>query len=59
MEEGRSDFKILPRTPAGNRPLGRPMCRWEDDIRMDVKEIGIHTRNWLIRLRIEIIGEPL
>ena len=40
MEEGRSAFKILTGTPAGNRPLRRP--RWEDNIRMDIKyeELG-------------------
>ena len=30
----------------GNRPLGRPRRRWEDDIRMDLKEMSINTRNW-------------
>ena len=47
MEEDRSAFKILTGTPAGKRPLGRPMHRWEDNIRMDLKEIGINTRNWV------------
>ena len=47
MEEGRSAFKILTGTPAGKRPLARPMRRWEDTIRMDLKEIGISTRNWV------------
>ena len=47
MEEGRSDFKILTGTSAGKRPLGRPRRRWEDNIRMDLKEIGINTRNWV------------
>ena len=47
MEEGRSAFKILIGTHTGKRPLGRPRCRWEDNIRMDVKEIGINTRNWV------------
>ena len=28
-------------------PLGRPRHRWEDNIRMDRKEIGINTRNWV------------
>ena len=42
MEEGRSAFKILTGTPAG-----RPMRRWEDNIRMDLNEIGINTRNWV------------
>ena len=47
MEEGRNAFKILTRTPAGKRFLGRPRRRWEDNIRMDLKEIGINTRNWV------------
>ena len=29
-------------TPTGKRPLGRPRRRWEDNIRIDLKEIGIH-----------------
>ena len=36
MEGGRRAFKILTGTPAGKRPLGRPMYRWEDNIRMDL-----------------------
>ena len=47
MEEGGSAFKILTGTPAGKRPLGRPRRRWEDNIRMDLKEIGINKRNWI------------
>jgi hypothetical protein len=47
MEEGRSAFKMLPGTPAGKRLLGRPRRRWEDNIRMDLKEIDITTRNWV------------
>ena len=43
--EGRSAFKILTGKPTGQRPLGRPRRRWEDNIRMDLKEIGINTRN--------------
>ena len=34
-------------TPAGKGPLERPRHRWEDNIRMDLKEIGINTRNWV------------
>ena len=48
MKEGRSSFKILTGTPTGKRPLGRPRRRWEDNIRMDLKEIGINMRNWVI-----------
>jgi hypothetical protein len=47
MEEGRSAFKILTGTTAGKMPLGRPRRKWEDNIRMDLKEIGIITRNWV------------
>ena len=47
MEEHRSAFKILTGTSAGKRPLGRPRRRWEDNIRMDIKEIGIYTMNWV------------
>ena len=47
MQEDRSDFKMLTGTPTGKRPLGRPKHRWEDNIRMDLKEIGINTRNWV------------
>ena len=36
MEESRSAFKIL---------TGKPTGRWEDNIRMDLKEIGINARN--------------
>ena len=47
MEEGRSIFKILTNKPAGKRPLIRPRCRWEDNIRMDLEEIGINAGNWV------------
>ena len=45
MEESRSAFKILTGKPKGKRPLGRPRRRWEDNIRIDLKEIGVDTRN--------------
>ena len=47
MEEGRNAFNILIGKPTGKRPLGWPRSRWEDNVRMDVKEIGISTRNWV------------
>ena len=47
MEEYRSAFKILTGKPTGNRPLGRPRHRWEDTVRLDLKEIGISTKNWI------------
>ena len=53
MEESRNAFKILPGKPTGKIPLGRPRCRWEDSIRMDLKEIGISTLvNAALNLRV-------
>ena len=59
MEERRSAFKILIGTPTGTRLLGKPMRTWEGNIRMDLKEIGIDTGNWVHSLSIGIIGRPL
>ena len=52
-------LKILTGKPIGKIPLGRPRFIWEDNIRMDLKEIGISRGIGLIRLRIELIGKPL
>ena len=46
MEEGRSAFKIVTGKPTGERLLGRPRRRWENNIRMDLEEIGISAGNW-------------
>ena len=43
MEGGRSAFEILTGKPTGKRPLGRLRRRWEDNIRMDLEEIGINV----------------
>ena len=47
MEESMSAFKILTGKPTGKRSLGRPRRRWEDNIRMDLEEIGIIVGNWV------------
>jgi hypothetical protein len=41
MGEERKVYKYLVRKPEGKRPLGRPRCRWENGIRMDLREIGL------------------
>jgi hypothetical protein len=38
---------VLVGRPEGKRPLGRPRCRWEDNIKMDLWEIGIGGANWI------------
>jgi hypothetical protein len=47
MGEGRGAYGVLVGRPEGKRPLGRPMHRWEDNIKMDLGEIGIEGANWI------------
>ena len=47
MVEGKSAFKIYTVKPTGKRLLGRHRRRWEDNARMDIKEMGINTGNWV------------
>jgi hypothetical protein len=49
MGEGRGVYRVLVGKPEGKRPLGRPRRRWEDNIKMDLRKIGIDGAN-LIRL---------
>jgi hypothetical protein len=54
MEETRNKYKILFGKPEEKRPVARPERRWEDNIRMDLREIGWEVVNGFIRLRIGI-----
>ena len=45
MEEGRSAYEILSGNPTGKRPVVRSRRRWKDNIWMDLKVIGVNTRN--------------
>jgi hypothetical protein len=47
MGEGRSVYRILVWRPEGKNPLGRPRRRWEDNIKLDLMEIGIDGANWI------------
>jgi hypothetical protein len=47
MAEERKVYKVLVGKPEGKRPLGRPKRRWEDGIRMDVREIGLGDVDWI------------
>jgi len=48
MGEGRGVYRVLFGRPEGKRPLGRPRRRWEDNINMDLREIGIDGANWIL-----------
>jgi hypothetical protein len=45
--EGRGVYRVLVGRPEGKRPLRRPRRRWEDNIKMDLREIGIDEANWI------------
>ena len=47
MEEGRDVHKVLVGKPEGKNPLGRPRRRWEDNIKMDLQEVGRGCGNWM------------
>jgi hypothetical protein len=45
--EGRGVCRVLIGRSEGKRPLGRPRRRWEDNIKLDLREIGIDRANWI------------
>ena len=52
MGERRGSYRVLVGKPEGKRPLGRPRPRWEDNIKVDLKEVGWEAWTGLIWLRI-------
>ena len=59
MEEGRGVHKVLVRKPEGKRPLGRPRRRLEDNIKMDLQEVGRVVGTGWSWLRIRTVGGRL
>ena len=47
MEQSRNAYRVLVRKPEGKRPLGMPRCRWEDNIKTDLREVGCDPRDWI------------
>jgi hypothetical protein len=56
MGEGRGVYRILAGKPEGKRPLGRPRHRREDNIKLDLREIGIYGINWIQLAQDRYIG---
>jgi hypothetical protein len=54
MEEGRGLYRVLVGRPEGKRPLGRPRRKWEDNIKMDLRETGIAVAN-----RIQLVQDRI
>jgi len=47
MGERRGVYRVLVGKSEGNRPLGRPRHRWEDNIKMDLQEVGCGDMDWI------------
>jgi hypothetical protein len=47
MGEKRNAYRILVRKPGRKRPLGRPRSRWLDNIKINLREIGLAGINWI------------
>jgi hypothetical protein len=47
MVETRGVYRVLVGKPEGKRPLGRPWRRWEDNIKMDLQEVGCGGMDWI------------
>jgi len=47
MGERRGVYRVLVRKPERKRPLGSPRHRWEDNITMDLQEVGYGSMDWI------------
>jgi hypothetical protein len=47
MGEKRNAYRLLVGKPEGKRPLGRPRCRWVDNVRIDLGEVGWGDVDWI------------
>jgi len=47
MGKGRGVYRVLVGEPQGTRPLGRPRHRWEDNMKIDLQEVGCGGMDWI------------
>jgi hypothetical protein len=47
MGEGRDVYRVLVEKPEGQRPLVRPRCRWEDNIKRELQEVRCEDRDYI------------
>jgi len=50
--ERKRVYRVLVRTSEGKRPLGRRRCSWEDNIKMDLQEMGCRGMDWIKLARV-------
>jgi hypothetical protein len=48
----RTAYRILVGKPEEKRPLGRPRCRWVDNIKLDLREIGWDGMDWIVLVQV-------
>jgi hypothetical protein len=56
MRERRGAYRVLVGIPEGKRPLGRPRCKWEDDIKMDLQEMRRGSMDWIELTQGQVAG---
>jgi hypothetical protein len=58
LGDRRDAYKVLVGRPEVKRPIGRPTCRWEDNIKMDLQEVGWGGMDWmdLAQERCSVVG---
>jgi hypothetical protein len=54
MREGRSVYRVLVGSPEWKRPLWRLRRRWEDNFKLDLREIGIDGANWIQLAQVRV-----
>ena len=59
LGERRDVYRILVGKPEGKRPLGKPKRRWEDNIKMNLQEVGCEGMDWVEFIRIGTGGGHL
>ena len=59
MGEGRGVYKVFVGKPEGKRPLWRPRRRWEDNIKMELQEVGCECMDWNELAQDRIVGGDL
>ena len=47
MGDKRGAYRVLVEKPEGKRPLGRPRCKWEDNIKTDLQQVGCGGKDWI------------
>ena len=57
MEQPSNGYRVLVRKPEGQRLSGRPRRRWEDNIKIDLREVGCVPGDWIILLKIGTDGD--